>query len=76
MCLFNYVLATNEDISKGEEVVTSGKDGIFPSGIKVGRIISIVKDGSLFKRIKVEPYFDIRHLNRVAVIMREPMEVF
>jgi rod shape-determining protein MreC len=76
MCLFNYVLATNEDITKGEEVITSGKDGIFPSGIKVGRIISIVKDGSLFKRIKVEPYFDVRHLNRVAVILREPMEVF
>jgi len=76
MCLFNYVLATNEALSEGEEVVTSGKDGIFPSGIKVGRIVSIIKDGSLFKRIKVEPYFDVRHLNRVAVIIREPMEVF
>ncbi len=76
MCLFDYVLSTNQDISEGEEVITSGRDGIFPSGIKVGTIVSIVKDGSLFKKIKVEPYFDVHHLNRVAVIMREPMEIF
>ena len=76
MCFFNYVLATNQDLLEGEEVITSGKDGIFPSGIRVGKIVSIVKDGSLFKKIKVEPYFDVRHLNRVAVIIREPTEIF
>jgi len=76
MCFFNYVLATNQDLLEGEEVITSGKDGIFPSGIRVGKIVSIVKDGTLFKKIKVEPYFDVRHLNRVAVIIREPTEIF
>jgi len=76
MCSFKYVLATNKDIREGEGVLTSGREGIFPSGIKVGKIVSIAKDTSLFKEIKVEPYFDIRRLERVAVIMKEPTEIF
>ncbi len=67
-CLMRYVLTTNRDISEGEEVVTSGYDGIYPSRIPVGRIVSLTEDTTLFKRIVVEPYFDFSELDRVAVL--------
>ena len=75
-CFLEYVHVTTEDIYEGEDIITSGKDGLFPSGIKVGKIVSITTTTSLFKQVKVEPYFNIRHLDHVAIIMRDPMEVF
>jgi len=75
-CFLEYIHVTTEDIYEGEDIITSGKDGLFPSGIKVGKIVSITTTTSLFKQIMVEPYFDIRDLDHVAVIMRDPMEVF
>lgn len=75
-CSLNYILATTKDISMGEEVVTSGFDGIFPSGIKVGKIISITESDPLFKRVKVQPYFDFRQLYQVAVVKIDPKDLF
>jgi rod shape-determining protein MreC len=74
-CVLKFVLATLE-ISEGEEVLTSGKDGIFPSGILVGKIAAVLTDASLFKTIIVEPYFDIHRLDWVAVIKKNPVEIF
>jgi rod shape-determining protein MreC len=74
-CVLKFVLATLE-ISEGEEVLTSGKDGIFPSGISVGKIAAVLTDASLFKTIIVEPYFDIHRLDWVAVIKKNPVEIF
>ena len=75
-CFLEYIHVTTEDIYEGEDIITSGKDGLFPSGIKVGKIVSITTSTSLFKQVKVEPYFNIRQLDHVAIIMRDPMEVF
>jgi len=75
-CFLEYIHVTTEGIYEGEDIITSGKDGLFPSGIKVGKIVSITTSTSLFKQVKVEPYFDIRGLDQVAVIMRDPMEIF
>lgn len=75
-CSLNYILATTKDISMGEEVVTSGFDGIFPSGIKVGKIISITESDPLFIRVKVQPYFDFRQLYQVAVVKIDPKDLF
>jgi rod shape-determining protein MreC len=67
-CLMKYVLKTNRDVESEERIVTSGFDGIFPSGLPVGRIVSITEDSSLFKKILVEPYFEFSELDQVAVI--------
>ncbi len=77
-CLMRYVLATttSEEISEGEDVITSGYDRIYPSGIRVGRIVSITTDTSLHKHIVVIPYFDFRYLDQIAVIMKNPQEFF
>jgi len=75
-CFLEYIHVTTEGIYEGEDIITSGKDGLFPSGIKVGKIVSITTGTSLFKQVKVEPYFDIRRLDHVAIIMKDPMEIF
>ena len=75
-CLLKYVLGTTKDISEGEEVITSGFDRIYPIGIRVGKIISYERTDSLHLQIKVEPYFDFRYLDQVAVIMKDPREFF
>jgi len=75
-CFLNYILATTRDISMGEEIVTSGFDGIFPSGIKVGKIVSIAESDQLFKGVKVQPDFDFRQLYQVAVVKIDPKDLF
>jgi len=77
-CLMQYVLATTrpEEISEGEDVITSGYDRIYPLGIRVGRILLIASNASLHKHIIVEPYFDFRFLDQIAVIMKDPKELF
>ncbi len=66
-CLMKYVLRTNKGIEEGEEVRTSGFEGIYPAEIPVGKIISVTEDATLFKKIIVEPYFDFSDLDEVAV---------
>lgn len=78
-CLLKYILTTlsaTQDVSKGEVLTTSGYDGIFPSGLNVGKIITTTSTTSLFKKIRVQPYFDFRHLDQVAVLMIDPHEIF
>jgi len=75
-CLLKYILATAKDILEGEPVITSGFDGIFHSSIRVGEIISVEPTTDLFKKIGVQPYFDIRHLDQVVVLMIDPYEIF
>jgi len=67
-CLLRYVLATEERLAEGEELITTGYDRIFPPGLRVGRVTSISKDSSLFRRIEVRPYLDFREIGRVAVL--------
>jgi len=76
LCSFNYVLVTEQGISDGEEVVTSGYDGIYPPRIKIGKIILMEDTTSLHKEIKVEPYFDFRYLDRLAVITTDLIDIF
>ncbi len=72
ICGLKYVNATNEQLVEGEELITSGFDKIFPSGLKVGQILSIGTDNSLFKKIEVKPHLNFSELHFVAVLMEKP----
>jgi rod shape-determining protein MreC len=69
-CWFRYVLATNEQVAEGDELVTSGFDKIYPPGLRVGVISSVRTDGSLFKRIAVRPHLNFKEMRLVAVLTR------
>lgn len=74
-CWLKYIYATRK-VETGEEVVTSGMDHIYPSGLKAGAIESITIDDPLFQRIKVKPFFDFDSLNLVVVMHMDAGEKF
>jgi rod shape-determining protein MreC len=66
-CVLKYVKRT-EDVQVGDELVTSGLDGIFPKGLPVGRVVAIDKRGQgLFQSAEVAPRVDVDQLEEVLV---------
>jgi rod shape-determining protein MreC len=75
-CRLEHVVSTDENVSVGENLYTTGYDSIFPPGINVGRITSITPTSDLFKKISVRPYFEFRHLDQLAVIRLRAKDIF
>lgn len=65
----------NVDIQPGQIVYTTGQDGIFPAGLKVGEIVE-VKSGSATvpHQISIRPSAGIGSMREVAVLLYEPPE--
>ncbi len=73
-CVFNYVLRKHE-ISVGDTVVSSGLDGVFPKGLRVGRISEIVRlNAGIFQKVSVTPYVDFEILEEVFIISKPAFE--
>ncbi len=48
------------EVGVGEQVITSGYGQVFPKGIPVGRVVSVMDDSTgLVKRILVRPFVDL-----------------
>jgi rod shape-determining protein MreC len=75
-CVFDYVLRKHS-ISVGDAVVSSGLDGVFPKGFRVGRISEIVRQNAgIFQKVSVTPYVDFEILEEVFVIGRQAVDDF
>jgi rod shape-determining protein MreC len=74
VCELRYVLASATGGQPGEELLTTGFDKIYPAGLRVGSIRSLEKDEAspIFRKIAVEPYFQFRTIDIVAVIAKAP----
>jgi rod shape-determining protein MreC len=74
LCELRYVLASAGGGKEGEELKTTGFDKIYPAGIRVGVIQSIVKDekSPIFLSIVAKPYFGFDTLDVVAVLTKGP----
>ena len=57
------------DIVAGDEVMTSGIDGIYPKGFVIGRVEKVEKNGPAYKRIVVRPAVDFRALEEVLIVL-------
>ncbi|MGD9347028.1 MAG: rod shape-determining protein MreC [Candidatus Aminicenantes bacterium] len=75
-CVLEHIVSTDENVTEGENLYTTGFDSIFPPGINVGRITSITPTSDLFKEILVRPYFEFRHLDQLAVIRLHAKDIF
>ncbi len=62
-------VAESAERAVGDVVVTSGIDGIFPNGFVIGRIETVEKSGSSYKRIVVRPGVDFSSLEEVLVVL-------
>lgn len=67
-CKINY-LARTANAQVGDVVITSGLGGIFPKGLRAGRITKIEKKNyGLFQSAEVQPYVDFSKLEEVLII--------
>lgn len=68
-------MPANADVQKGDVLVTSGLDGIFPVGLPVARISHIERDTSYsFARIFCEPLAGVENYNEVMVLAKRQPE--
>jgi len=71
----DYVLRRHE-ITKGDIIVSSGLDGVFPKGIRVGYVHEVIKPNSgIFQEVSLTPYVDFEKLEEVLVIIDSPEAV-
>ena len=68
-CRFKYVLR-KADVSIGDTVISSGLDGLFPKGLRIGSVEGISRNSSgIFQEVKVRPFVDFARLEEVLVML-------
>ena len=70
-CVLKYVRG-NLDVQVGDLITTSGKDGVFPKGLRLGTVTGVYKDPlDLFQRIEVKPLVRLSALEELLIIKRD-----
>ena len=63
------------DVRIGQPVFTSGQDGIYPPGLKVGDIVSVVSGSATTPHvIQIRPASRLNSMQEVGILMYEPPE--
>ncbi len=70
-CVMEYI-DNKTDVSIGDKVISSGKDGFFPKGVLIGTVEEINRKGN-FLSAKVSPNVELNSLEEVLVIL-DPSE--
>jgi rod shape-determining protein MreC len=74
-CSMKYIKRSDE-VDLEDLVVTSGLDGIFPKGVRIGRVSGVTrKDVGLYQVAEVAPAVDFAKLEEVLVLTTPPLEV-
>ena len=61
------------EVQIGQAVFTTGQDGIFPPGLKVGEIVDIVPGSATTPHvIQIRPAAKLNSMQEVGVLMYEP----
>jgi len=70
-CVLKYI-SPEENVEKGEVIVTSGLDGIFPPGLPVGTVVKVKKEGvEFFQQIEIMPFQSDAKLEEVVILKQE-----
>jgi rod shape-determining protein MreC len=62
---------SDEQVTSGETVMTSGGDQIFPKGLPVGTVSKVSNGKDLFLNIKIKPAADLSKLEEVLVLVEK-----
>lgn len=57
------------DVRVGDVIVTSGIDGIYPKGFRIGRVVSCEPGPGLYQTIGIAPAVDFSALEEVLVVL-------
>ena len=67
----NYVPGS-VDVQVGQPVFTTGQDGIFPPGLKIGEIVSVVTGSATTPhQIQIQPAAKLNSMQEVGVLLYE-----
>lgn len=70
--VFHYVLRKH-DVVVGDQVVSSGLDGVFPKGLSIGQVAEVIKrNAGIFQEVFVTPSVDFEKLEEVLVVLTLP----
>lgn len=70
-CFLDYALLKN-DIRVGDIVVSSGLDGLYPKGLRIGNVSRVVRpNAGIFQEVIVKPFVDFEKLEEVLVIIQK-----
>lgn len=67
-CEMDYI-EKKSDVSEGDKVISSGKDGFFPKGVVIGTVTGISSKGS-FINAEVSPHVHLNSLEEVLIIQK------
>ena len=57
------------DVRVGDEIVTSGIDGIYPKGFRIGTVTNVEQGIGLYQRIRVDPVVEFSKIEDVLVVL-------
>jgi rod shape-determining protein MreC len=68
-CRLDYVLR-KKDVRIGDIIVSSGADGVYPKGLRIGRVSDVIEhDGDIFHEVFLTPFVDFEKLEEVLVVL-------
>lgn len=73
LCMLDYI-GSHVRVAQGETVYTSGLDGVFPSGLPVGRV-EWTESGTDMQRIAVKPFVALNRVSEVLIVTKGEHEV-
>lgn len=73
LCMLDYI-GSHVRVARGETVYTSGLDGVFPSGLPIGRV-EWTESGSDMQRIAVKPFVALNRVSEVLIVTKGEHEV-
>jgi len=63
----------NVDVKVGQAVFTTGQDGIFPAGLKIGEIVNVVQGSATTPhQIFINPAAKLSSMQEVGILLYEP----
>jgi rod shape-determining protein MreC len=71
-CRLEYVLR-KKDVRIGDIIVSSGSDGVYPKGLRIGRVSEVIEhDADIFHEVFITPFVDFEKLEEVLVVIDVP----
>jgi rod shape-determining protein MreC len=65
----------NTDVRVGQTVFTSGQDGIFPAGLKIGEIVNVVSGSATTPHvIEIKPAAKLDRMQEAGILLYRPAE--
>lgn len=74
---FDHVLRKH-DVQIGDTVISSGLDGVYTKGLRIGHVSEVIKPNSgIFQKVSVTPFVDFEKLEEVLILLdagNDPLE--